>query len=131
MLVIIRSKKPAPLQKIRGNVIGKSIILCTRRPANPKTMRSKPNRFVTIKDIAKLLTLSVSTASRALRDGYDVSTETKEKDLRVAREMEYQPNVDAIGLVNKQTHKTGVIPPSVPHYYLSTLCTGNQEIAWR
>lgn len=130
MLVIIRSKKPAPLQKIRGNVIGKSIILCTRKPANPKTMRSKPNRFVTIKDIAKELNISVSTVSRALRDAYDVSPETKEKVLRVARELNYKPNLNAIGLVNNHTHNIGVILPYVTNYYFSTLITGIQKIAW-
>lgn len=88
------------------------------------------NQFVTIKDIASTLGISVSTVSRALRDCYDVSPETREKVLNMAGKLNYKPNLNAQGLVSSQTHNIGVILPFITNYYFSTVITGIQEVAW-
>lgn len=85
---------------------------------------------VTIKDIAKILNVSVSTVSRALRDTYDVNKETKEKILSLASELNYKPNFNAIGLAQGNTHTIGIIIPFITNYYFSTVITGIQEIAY-
>jgi LacI family transcriptional regulator len=87
-------------------------------------------RYVTIKDIAKRLHISVATVSRALRNTYDVSKETKEKVLSAAKELNYKPNYNAIGLANRSTHNIGVILPFITNYYFSTVITGIQEVAY-
>ncbi len=87
--------------------------------------------FVTIKDIAKKLNISVSTVSRALRDTYDVNRETREKVLAVASELNYRPNFNAIGLVNRNSHNIAVILPYITNYYFSTVITGIQEVAYK
>ncbi|MCD2425258.1 LacI family transcriptional regulator [Niabella pedocola] len=87
-------------------------------------------RFVTIKDIAKKLNISVSTVSRALRDTYDVNQETREKVLAMASELNYRPNFNATGLVNRSSHNLAVILPFVTNYYFSTVITGIQEVAY-
>lgn len=84
----------------------------------------------TIKDIARQLNISVSTVSRALRDTYDVSPETKEKVLAMASELKYKPNFNAIGLAKGKTFNIGIILPFVTNYYLSTVITGIQEVAY-
>lgn len=89
------------------------------------------NRFVTIKDIAKELNISVSTVSRALRDTYDIKKETREKVLEVANALNYKPNFNAIGLVKRSSHNIAVILPSINNYYFSTVITGIQEIAYQ
>jgi predicted solute-binding protein len=43
---------------------------------------------LTINDIARLLNLSKSTVSRAIRDSWDVSPETKSRVLELAREID-------------------------------------------
>jgi LacI family transcriptional regulator len=53
---------------------------------------------VTIKDIAKALGLSTSTVSRALRDSYEISPETKKLVLDYALKINYHPNPIALGL---------------------------------
>jgi DNA-binding LacI/PurR family transcriptional regulator len=63
----------------------------------------------TIKDIAKVLDLSPSTVSRALRDCSSVSKKTREKILHIAQSMGYQPNLTARGLVSGRTQNIGVI----------------------
>lgn len=89
----------------------------------------KPH-FVTIKDIAKALDISVATVSRALRDAHDVSKETREKVLAMAAQLKYKPNFNAIGLVQRSTHNLGVLLPAITNYYFSTVITGIQEVAY-
>jgi len=47
---------------------------------------------VTIRDIAKLLEVSPSTVSRALKDHPDIGQTTKDKVKQVADELGYFPN---------------------------------------
>ena len=88
------------------------------------------HHFATIKDIAKVLKISVSTVSRALRDTYDVSQETKEKVLAVALDLKYKPNFNATALSKRSTHNIGVILPYITNYYFSNVITGVQEVAY-
>lgn len=86
-------------------------------------------RYTTIKDIAKALNISIATVSRALRDKYDVSPETRKRVLELANELNYKPNFNATGLVQRSTHNLGVIIPGITNFYFSTVITGIQEIA--
>lgn len=88
------------------------------------------HQFVTIKDIARTLDISVSTVSRALRDTHDVSKETREKVLTMAGQLKYKPNFNARGLVNHHSNNIAVILPFITNYYFSTVITGIQEVAW-
>lgn len=88
------------------------------------------SHFVTIKDIAKELNISVSTVSRALRDTYDVNHDTRSKVLSAAAQLNYKPNYNAIGLAKGCTHNIGVILPCITNYYFSTVITGIQEMAY-
>ncbi|MDB5120033.1 MAG: periplasmic binding protein/LacI transcriptional regulator [Sphingobacteriales bacterium] len=85
---------------------------------------------VTIKDLARILNVSLSTVSRALRDTYDVNKETKERVLALASELNYKPNFNATGLCHGSTHNIGIILPFITNYYFSTVITGIQEIAY-
>ena len=85
---------------------------------------------VTIKDIARELNISVSTVSRALRDTFDVSSETKHLVLEKAKELNYKPNFNARGLSQGRTNNIGVILPFITNYYFSTVITGIQKIAY-
>ena len=88
------------------------------------------HHYVTIKDIAKKLHISVATVSRALRDTYDVSKETRRKVLEAAEELRYKPNYNAIGLAKRSTHNIGIVLPFITNYYFSTVITGIQEAAY-
>lgn len=87
--------------------------------------------LVTIKDIAKDLKISIATVSRALRNTYDVSEETKNKVLAKSRELNYRPNFNARGLVNHKSHNIAVILPTITTYYFSTVITGIQNVAYK
>ncbi|HEY5371228.1 MAG TPA: LacI family DNA-binding transcriptional regulator [Hanamia sp.] len=88
------------------------------------------HHYVTIKDIAKYLGISVATVSRALRDTYDVSRDTRERVLKAAADLKYKPNYNAIGLAKRSTHTIGIILPFITNYYFSTVITGIQEVAY-
>jgi len=82
----------------------------------------------TIKDIAQRLNISISTVSRALRNASEVNPETRESVLKLAEELNYQPNQLALSLLNKQTHSIGVIVPNLD-YVLSMMVKGIDEVA--
>lgn len=88
------------------------------------------NHFITIKDIARELNISVSTVSRALRDTYDVSKQTKTMVREKAAELKYKPNLNARGLSQGRTHNIGIILPFITNYYFSTVITGIQKTAY-
>jgi len=84
---------------------------------------------VTIKDIAKKLGISPSTVSRALKDHFEISQETKDAVKRVAEEMNYQPNSLALSLRYSKSNTIGVVVPEIVHFFFSTVISGIEDIA--
>jgi DNA-binding LacI/PurR family transcriptional regulator len=84
---------------------------------------------VTIKDLARLLNISISTVSRALRNASDINRETKEAVLKLAEELNYEPNFIAQSLVKKQTKMIGVIVPAIHSNYFSQALAGMTDVA--
>lgn len=64
--------------------------------------------MATIKDVAKLAGVSISTASLALNDLPNVSKKTKAKVLKAAEELGYHPNLSARSLKTNKTGNIGV-----------------------
>ena len=83
----------------------------------------------TIKDIAEKLNLSKSTVSRALRDSYDVSPATRQRVLKLVKELEFEPNVVAMHLRQHKTLTIGVVIPSFRIPFYSTVICGIHEAA--
>ncbi|WP_085506075.1 LacI family DNA-binding transcriptional regulator [Thalassobacillus devorans] len=65
--------------------------------------------MATIKDIAKLAGVSVTTVSRALNGYSDVNANTRQKIEQIAKEIEYSPNALARSLVMKKTKTIGLL----------------------
>lgn len=86
---------------------------------------------VTIKDIAKILGISVSTVSRALKDHPDISADTKREVQALARKLNYSPNVIALSLRNKKTFLIAVIVPEIIHHFFSCIISGAEQVANR
>ena len=83
----------------------------------------------TIKDVATRANVSVATVSRVVNnlDGY--SDETKEKVLEAIKELGYQRNAIARGLVTKTTKTLGVLIPIVSAYLYAEILNGIEEKA--
>lgn len=63
---------------------------------------------VTIKDIARSLGLTHATVSKALNGHPAVSEETRARVLKLARELNYRPNLVARSLSKRRSHTVGV-----------------------
>ena len=85
---------------------------------------------VTIKDIAKALGLSTSTVSRALRDSYEISPETKKLVLEYAEKINYHPNPIALSLKERKSRTIGVIVCEIANSFFSQVINGIESIAY-
>jgi LacI family transcriptional regulator len=85
---------------------------------------------VTIKDIAKALGLSTSTVSRALRDSYEISPETKKIVIEYAQQINYRPNPIALSLKEKRSQSIGIIVCEIANSFFSQAINGIESIAY-
>lgn len=84
---------------------------------------------VNIKVLADQLQLSVSTISKALRDSYEISDETKKKVMQLATQLNYIPNPYASSLRRKKSKTIAVVLPEVADNFFSLAINGIQSIA--
>jgi len=87
------------------------------------------SKFVTVKDIAKKAGVSPNTVSRALNNRPDISQTTKNKILKIAREMGYVRNVYATILKSNVTHTIGVIMSDSSNPFFSEVFKGIDKAA--
>lgn len=85
---------------------------------------------VTIKDIAKALGVSTSTVSRALRDSYEISPETKQLVLECAEKLNYRPNPIALSLKERRSLSIGVVVCEIANSFFSQIINGIESIAY-
>lgn len=85
---------------------------------------------ITIKDIAKALGVSTSTVSRALRDSYEISPETKQMVLECAEKMNYRPNPIALSLKERRSQSIGVVVCEIANSFFSQVINGIESIAY-
>lgn len=83
----------------------------------------------TIKDIARALSLSTSTVSRALRDSYEISAGTKKRVMDYAKEINYRPNPNALSLKERRSKSIGIVVSEVANHYFSQAINGIESIA--
>src|SRR5262245_8417116 len=79
---------------------------------------------VTIKDLARLLSLSTSTISRALNDHPDISDKVKERVKSAAQRFNYMPNLHARYFRKKHTGLIAVVLPELHRFFIPDLLKG-------
>jgi LacI family transcriptional regulator len=83
---------------------------------------------VTIVDIAKKLGLSAMTVSRALNSKPEVREKTRQKVLRCATALGYQPDRWAQSLVTRRSSIIGVVIPDISHSYFAEITFGVEQV---
>lgn len=83
----------------------------------------------TIYDIAKVLGLSASTVSRALKGNPVINARTRAKVEECAQTMGYRSNAFASNLRTRRTNTIGVIVPRLDSSFLSACLAGMEEVA--
>ncbi|MBC7934717.1 MAG: LacI family DNA-binding transcriptional regulator [Rhizobacter sp.] len=83
-----------------------------------------------LKDIASALGLSYSTVSRALKDNYRISEETRNRVKAYADKIKYKPNLAAQSLRNNRTRSIGVLVSNISNSFFSEVLDGIESIGY-
>ncbi|PSG88478.1 LacI family DNA-binding transcriptional regulator [Aurantibacter aestuarii] len=83
---------------------------------------------ITLKELAKILDVSISTISKALNDSHEISEATKTKIKELAKLHNYQPNKLAINLKSGKTKTIAVLIPSIQNYFFAKVLLGIESV---
>lgn len=86
---------------------------------------------ITIKELAGILNVSISTVSKALNDSSEIGARTKMRVRETAELYNYQPNFIAKSLKNKSTKTIGVVVPNILNYFFVKILYGIEKEARR
>ena len=81
----------------------------------------------TLKKIAQVLDISISTVSRALKNHPDISQVTKQKVMELAETLEYEPNAVAVNLRSKNTKVLGIMIPFITNNFYDSFIAAVEE----
>ena len=84
---------------------------------------------VNLKTLAAELGVSVSTVSKALQDSYEISEETKQKVVTLAKQHNFRPNAYASSLRRQQTRTIAVVVPEIANNFFAFAINGIEAIA--
>lgn len=76
---------------------------------------------ITIKDIAEMAGVSITTVSRVLNNNHWVSEKTKAKVDKVIKAYNFSPNLVARGMISKKTHMLAVVVSDITNPYFVML----------
>jgi len=79
---------------------------------------------ITLKELAKLLNVSVSTVSKALHDSPEISPKTVERVKELAKLHKYRPNPVAVNLKSSKSGTIGVIIPNIANTFFANVLSG-------
>lgn len=82
---------------------------------------------VTIKDIARICGVGVSTVSRAMNDHPDINRETKEKIQAAIREYNYIPNNSARNLKRHESNTIAVLIKGIYNVFITDMVTQGER----
>ncbi|WP_178985899.1 LacI family DNA-binding transcriptional regulator [Winogradskyella helgolandensis] len=85
--------------------------------------------MTTLKELAALLNISVSTVSKALNDSHEISENTRVRVKELATKLNYKPNRIAQQLKTNKTKIIGVILPTVTNPFFAEVLHGIEKTA--
>ncbi|MBO8171508.1 MAG: LacI family DNA-binding transcriptional regulator [Bacillaceae bacterium] len=83
----------------------------------------------TIRDVARMANVSISTVSRVMNAPETVVEDKRERVLEAIKKLQYQPNAFARGLIYKKSNTLGVMIPDVENPYYAGVLRGMQDSA--
>jgi LacI family transcriptional regulator len=84
---------------------------------------------VTLRDLARALSLSISTVNAALYNRSDISSATRKRVQDMAQAMNYHPNLVARSLKTQKTYVLGVIVPDLSRSFFAEVTKGIDAVA--
>jgi LacI family transcriptional regulator len=89
------------------------------------------SKKASIYDIARVLNISASTVSRALKEHPAISERTRKLVQETARDLNYQPHAAAVSLKRGKSNTIGVIVPVIHRNFFSSVIDGVEEEAYK
>jgi LacI family transcriptional regulator len=86
-------------------------------------------RMTTIKDVARLAGVSVSTVSRVINENGYVGEKSKKQILSAMQELNFSPSSIARGLVSGKTSTIGLLVPDVSNPFFAEVARGTEDAA--
>ena len=88
------------------------------------------SKRITISDVAKEAGVSMMTVSRAINNKGGISEETRQRILKLADEMGFQPSGLAQGLATKRTATIGLVVPDIANPFFALIARGIENVAY-
>jgi LacI family transcriptional regulator len=82
----------------------------------------------TLKQLASILGVSISTISKALNGSHEISDKTKRRIVEIAEMYNYRPNKIALGLKSGRTNTIAVVIPSVQNSFFARALYGIESV---
>ena len=83
----------------------------------------------TVFELSKILKISASTVSRALKNHPDIAPETRKRVLDLAKELDYVPNLQAVGLRTNKSREFAVVVPNLSGFFYHSFITALESAA--
>lgn len=88
-------------------------------------------RHITIKDIAKAAGVSTATVSMVFNNkDKSISQTTRDRVLKIGKDLNYIPNSMARSLVTRQTKTLGLVLPDIANPFFPEIARGAEDRAW-
>ena len=88
-------------------------------------------RHITIKDIAKAAGVSTATVSLVFNNkDKSISQTTRDRVLKIGKDLNYIPNSMARSLVTRQTKTLGLVLPDIANPFFPEIARGAEDRAW-
>jgi LacI family transcriptional regulator len=84
---------------------------------------------ITVFELSKILKLSPSTVSRALKNHPDIAPETRQRVLELSKKLDYEPNIYAVSLRTRNTQEFAVIVPSLSGFFYDSFISAVEQEA--
>ena len=84
----------------------------------------------TIKQIAQRASVSIATVSRALSDSPKVQEATRKRILKLAKELNYNPNIIARNFAKRKSNMLGLILPDISDEFFAEIIHSIDETAY-
>ncbi|MVN76010.1 substrate-binding domain-containing protein [Hymenobacter sp. HMF4947] len=98
-------------------------------PPRKNQPSASPAPAVSMADLARELGVSMTTISRALSDHHSIGAATKQRVLKLAKKLNYQPNHLAAALRKGQSRLLGVVVPYIEGKFFPSVIQGIEQAA--
>src|SRR3954447_4306631 len=88
---------------------------------------SRPQRPVTLTDVARLAGVSIATASKAINGRDQVAPATRERVMAAAEELSFTPNELARSLINGRTGTVGLLTSDLEGRFVIPILMGAED----